>query len=144
MLRLAAERDELRVVADQIGAPTPARWIAQTTAAAVAAWPAQDGAARRGLQGTYHLVAGGTASWFDFAGTILREAQARGLLARVPRMVPIATADYPTKAARPAYSVLDTGRLAAAFGLQCPDWHDGLRAVLDELAAQPVPTRPSP
>jgi dTDP-4-dehydrorhamnose reductase len=73
----------------------------------------------------------------------VREAEARGLLARAPRVVPIATADYPTRAARPAYSVLDTSRLSAAFGLQCPDWHDGLRAVLDEFAGQPVPTRPS-
>jgi dTDP-4-dehydrorhamnose reductase len=143
MLRLAAEREELRVVADQIGAPTPAPWIAQATAAAIAAWQPQDVTARGSLQGTYHLVAGGTANWFDFAGAIMREAQARALLERVPRVVPIATADYPTRAARPAYSVLDTSKLTAAFGLQCPDWQDGLRTVLDELAAQPVPTRPS-
>jgi len=143
MLRLAAEREELRVVADQIGAPTPARWIAQATAAAIATWQARDATAGRGLGGTYHLVAGGSTSWFDFAGAIVSGAQARGLLARAPRVVPIATADYPTRAARPAYSVLDTGRLAAAFGLQCPDWRDGLGAVLDELAAQPVPIRPS-
>jgi len=134
MLRLAAEREELRVVADQIGAPTPAFWIAQMTAAAIAAWRAADVSARPQQQGVYHLVAGGTASWFDFATEIVREAQARGLLARPVRVVPIATADYPTRAQRPAYSVLDTQKLERTFGLQLVDWRNGLGAVLDRSA----------
>ncbi|MET0225659.1 MAG: dTDP-4-dehydrorhamnose reductase [Dokdonella sp.] len=134
MLRLAAEREELRIVADQVGAPTPAFWIAQTTAAAAAAWQAAGVIARREQQGVYHLVAGGTASWFDFATEIVREAYARGLLARPVRIVPIATADYPTRAQRPAYSVLDTEKLEHTFGLQLADWRNGLVAVLDRAA----------
>jgi len=132
MLRLAGERDELRVVADQIGAPTPARLIADATATMLSAW-SEDGAdARR--DGTYHVVSGGHCSWFDFAGAIIGAAADRGLIARRPPVVPIATADYPTRARRPAFSVLDTSKAAKAFGLQFPDWRVGLESVLDALA----------
>jgi len=127
MLRLSAERDELRVVADQVGAPTPARWIAKVTGLALA----RDDAAHRGL---FHLVAGGSCSWHDFASAIVDGAASRGLIARAPRVVPIATADFPTRARRPAYSVLDCTRLKTAFGLELPDWRAGLDDVLDELA----------
>ncbi|HEY0231116.1 MAG TPA: dTDP-4-dehydrorhamnose reductase [Dokdonella sp.] len=133
MLRLAAEREELRIVADQFGAPTPAPWIAQTTASAISAWRNAQATAQHDWQGIYHLVAGGQASWFDFAAAIMQGAQARGLLARAPRVLPIGTADYPTRAQRPAYSVLDCGKLAATFGLQLPPWQEGLGRVLDEL-----------
>lgn len=129
MLRLAGERDELRVVADQVGAPTPARWIADTTAQAIERWAAAPAG------GVYHLVAGGQGSWFDFAGAIVAGAAERGLISRVPRMTPIATADYPTRAQRPAWSVLDCTKLKTAFGLECPDWRRGLEEVLDEAAA---------
>lgn len=127
MLRLARERDELRVVADQIGAPTPARWIARATAQALAK---RESATR----GTFHLVADGRASWHDFASAIIAGAHARGLLAREPRVLPIATADFPTRARRPAYSVLDCTRLENVFGLESADWRVGLDEVLDELA----------
>ena len=127
MLRLAGERDELRVVADQVGAPTPARLIADVTATALAR-PAGS------PDGTYHLVSHGQCSWHGFASAIVEGAVARGLIPRAPRMVPIATADYPTRARRPAYSVLDSSRLESAFGLQLPDWRAGLDQVLDELA----------
>lgn len=125
MLRLAAERDELRVVADQTGTPTPAAWIADATAAVL----------RRGLResGTWNLTAAGSTTWHGFAEAIVAEAHARGLIARTPRVVPIATVDYPTPAARPAYSVLDTSRLHADFGLDPPDWREGLERVLDEV-----------
>lgn len=127
MLRLAGERDELRVVADQVGAPTPAAWIADATARIV----------ERGLpaSGTWHLVAAGETSWHGFADAIMDEALAMGLLARKPRVLPIATADYPTPARRPARSVLDTAKLRRDFGIVPPDWRDGLRATLRELAA---------
>ncbi len=127
MLRLAGERDELRVVADQIGAPTPAAWIADATAAML----------RRGIEGagTWHVVADGETSWHGFASTIMREVVAAGLLARAPSVLPIGTADYPTPARRPAYSVLDTGRLQRDYGLQPPGWEAGLRATLRELAS---------
>lgn len=127
MLRLAHERDELRVVGDQIGAPTPAGWIADASARIIA----------QGLpaSGTWHLVAAGETSWHGFAEAIMDEALAAGLLARGPRVLPITTADYPTPARRPAYSVLDTNRLRKDFGVTAPDWRDGLHAVIAELAA---------
>jgi len=135
MLRLAAERDELRVVADQIGAPTPAHWIANITAQALSrrdsAMPETDAAKR---SGTFHLVAAGQASWHDFATAIVAGAHARDLIAREPRVVPIATADFPTRARRPAWSVLDCAKLKNAFGLELPDWRTGLDEVLDEIA----------
>ncbi|MEO7063516.1 MAG: dTDP-4-dehydrorhamnose reductase [Dokdonella sp.] len=144
MLRVAGERDELRVVADQIGAPTPARWIAYASADALAQWHAADPAQSSRLAGIYNLVASGQCSWYEFANAIMHDAQTRGLLTRVPQVVPIGSADYPTRARRPAYSVLDCTRLENAFGLQLPDWRDGLQAVLDEIAGNPIPTQPSP
>ncbi|MEP7097235.1 MAG: dTDP-4-dehydrorhamnose reductase [Dokdonella sp.] len=144
MLRVAGERDELRVVADQIGAPTPARWIAYASADALAQWHAADPAQSSRLAGIYNLVASGQCSWYEFANAIMHDAQTRGLLTRVPQVVPIGSADYPTRARRPAYSVLDCTRLENAFGLQLPDWRDGLHAVLDEIAGNPIPTQPSP
>lgn len=125
MLRLANEREELRVVDDQVGAPTPARLIADVTATALS---------RPEAEGVFHLVSRGRCSWAGFAAAIVQGAAARGLIARAPRVVPIASADYPTRASRPACSVLDVSRLENAFGLQLPDWRAGLDPVLDELA----------
>lgn len=126
MLRLGAERDQLRVVADQIGAPTPAGWIADATADLL----------RHGVaaSGTWHLTAGGETSWHGFARAIFEEAHAAGLLARMPQVEAIATADYPTPARRPAYSVLDTTKLRRDFGIEPPQWREGLRRVIAELA----------
>jgi len=125
MLRLAGERDELRVVADQVGAPTPAAWIADATTAIL----------RRGIDapGTWHLTAGGDTSWHGFAEAIMDEAHRRGLVARKPRIVAIPTSDYPTPARRPAYSVLDTSRLQRDFGIVPPDWREGLQRTLDGM-----------
>lgn len=125
MLRLAAERDELRVVADQVGAPTPASWIADATAAVL----------RQGVagSGTWHLTAGGQTSWHGFADAIVDEAHALGLIPRKPRVVAIPTSDYPTPAKRPAYSVLDTASLRRDFGIFPPDWREGLHTTLREL-----------
>ena len=127
MLRLGGEREELRVVADQHGSPTPA-WLLADAAAQVL---------RQGLKqsGVRHLVAGGQTSWHGFAEAIFEEAHARGLIARRPWVEPIATADYPTPARRPAYSVLDSGRLQAEYGLQVPHWRAALTATLDRPAA---------
>jgi len=132
MLRLGAEREEMRIVADQIGSPTPARAIADATAAALREW-------RGGSAGTYHLVSAGQCSWFDFASAIFKAAADRGLIAREPRVVPIVTADYPTRARRPAYSALDCSRLKTAFGIQLPDWRAGLESVFHDLAAKSSP-----
>lgn len=125
MLRLARERDRLRVVADQRGTPTPARWIADATARALQARPE--------ASGTWHLAAGGQASWFDFAREIVGQAAARGLVERAPQVEAISTAEFPTRARRPAWSVLDTTALASDFGVSLPDWREGVGACLDAL-----------
>lgn len=127
MLRLAGERDSLRVVADQRGTPTPAHRIADTVARVLAARP--------GHGGLYHLAAGGECSWHEFAVAIFEGARARGLLARVPGVAAIPSSEYPTPASRPAYSRLDCTRLEADFGLALPPWREGLDEVLDQLAA---------
>lgn len=127
MLRLGAERDELRVVADQAGTPTPARLIARTTAQALRAAP--------DAVGLWHLTATGSTSWHGFAEAIFAGAAARGLLPKAPRVVGIPTTDYPTPARRPAWSCLDTTALSDRFGVVLPSWQDGLEGVLDELAA---------
>ena len=134
MLRLARERDELRVVNDQRGAPTAARLIAASTALALA----RNLDSGNALLGTYHLTAAGECSWYDFASALLQRAAAAGIIERVPQVVPIATSDYPTRARRPAYSVLDTARIRSAFGLNLPSWQSGLDDVIGELSAASV------
>ena len=134
MLRLGGERDELRVVDDQIGAPTPAHWIAQTTANVVKRWLTMDQKERESACGVYHLTASLRCSWFGFAETIMQHAQHARLLAKIPQMTPIATADYPTRAKRPAFSVLDNAKLALVFGQQLQPWQAGLHEVIGELA----------
>jgi dTDP-4-dehydrorhamnose reductase len=129
MLRLAGERDELRVVDDQIGAPTWSRMIAEATAAIVAQGRAHGGIAHllaeRG--GLYHLTAGGQISWFGFAGAIVAQAPKK------PRMTPIPTAEYPLPAKRPAYSVMSSARLERAFGIALPHWRDSLALCMQDL-----------
>ena len=127
MLRLAGEREELRVVADQIGTPTPAGLIADVTAQALR----HPG----GLSGTWHLTASGQTSWHGFAEAIFAEAQAAGVLAKTPVVDAIASSDYPTPARRPAWSVLDNRRLQQDFGIVLPAWQDGLKRVMAEIAA---------
>lgn len=125
MLRLAKERDELRVVADQIGTPTSAELIAYATAAAIHS-PRESG--------LWHLTASGQASWHEFAEAVVREAHGLGLIARLPRVIPIATSEFPTRAARPAYSVLDNSAFQRDFGIELANWYEGMVQVLDELA----------
>ncbi len=127
MLRLGAERDQLRVVADQIGTPTPAGLIADVTAQALR----HPG----GLSGTWHLTASGQTSWHGFAEAIFAEAEAAGVLAKTPVVDAIASSDYPTPARRPAWSVLDNRRLQQDFGIVLPAWQDGLKRVMAEIAA---------
>ncbi len=136
ILRLAAEREELRVVMDQRGAPTWARFIAEATAQVVSAALAER---RRGAfaSGVFHLAAAGETSWHGFAEALLREAarlpQAPPL--RAHTVHPITTAEYPLPAPRPANSCLATTRLQQRFGVHVPDWQTGLRLCLEELAA---------
>jgi dTDP-4-dehydrorhamnose reductase len=130
MLRLGAERAELGVVADQVGAPTTARGLAEVTAALLARRDTLDD---RGL-GSFHCTHGGETSWHGFAEAIFARAVEAGLLAQAPTVKAITTADYPTPARRPAYSVLDTTRLRDTHGLALPDWRLGLDSVIGELA----------
>lgn len=124
MLRLAGEREELRVVADQIGAPTPARWLADVSALVLRA---------PGLSsGIWHASADGQCSWRDFAEAIVQDAHAAGLLPRVPRVLGIGSGEYPTKARRPAFSRLDCTRLYADFAIAPLPWRQGLRQVLGQ------------
>ncbi|WP_313249350.1 dTDP-4-dehydrorhamnose reductase [Stenotrophomonas acidaminiphila] len=127
MLRLGAERDELRVVADQIGTPTPAALIADVTAHALR----HPG----GLSGTWHLTASGQTSWHGFAEALFAEALAAGVLAKAPLVEAIPSSEYPTPAKRPAWSVLDNHRLQQDFGIVLPAWQDGLKRVMAEIAA---------
>ena len=142
VLRLAAQREELRIVNDQLGAPTWCREIAEaTTSILERRYRGSDDA--RGLEpvsGTYHLTASGVTTWFGFAQAILEEISSppppwaetatggRPLIAH--RIVPIATSEYPTPAHRPAYSVLSNSRLAQTFGIQLPDWRAQLQSAI--------------
>jgi dTDP-4-dehydrorhamnose reductase len=125
-LRLAPERDELRIVNDQVGSPTPARWLASATALAHVARPE--------AEGTWHVVADGECSWHEFAMAIYGEALVAGLIPRAPKLIGIPSSEYPTKAKRPSYSRLDTSKFEKEFGLRLPDWRVGLREIIGEIA----------
>jgi dTDP-4-dehydrorhamnose reductase len=127
MLRLFGERDDLRIVEDQVGAPTWSRMLAEVTAQIL-------GRALRGdldverVRGVYHVTNGGETSWFNFARTIL-EASGRRC-----NLLPIPTSEYPAPARRPTYSVLDNTKLRETFGLALPHWEVSLRQCLEDLA----------
>jgi dTDP-4-dehydrorhamnose reductase len=123
MLRLATERDELRVVADQFGTPTPAFLIADVTASVLER--------KTFLSGLWHLTSAGETNWHSFAREIFLQASARGMPDKSPEVLPITAAEYPTLARRPAYSCLDTSRLQADFGVELPDWRQALAQVFD-------------
>jgi dTDP-4-dehydrorhamnose reductase len=131
MLRLGVERDELRVVDDQIGAPTPAGLIADVTALALARWYADDAAAA--ADGVYHLAAASQTSWCGFARAIFARCGVLPGHRDPPRVIATGTADYPTPARRPAYSVLATTKLRESFGVVLPDWQTALDGVIAEL-----------
>lgn len=124
MLRLMREQDEVRVVADRVGTPTWARSLAD------AIWAA---AADRSISGVHHWTDAGVASWYDFAVAIQEEALALGILTRAVPIRPLRTADYPTPATRPPYSVLDKTRTWAVFGRVAEHWRTNLRHSLREL-----------
>ena len=130
MLAAATKRSELTVVADQRGNPTAAADIADGIFALIERWRERPDL---GLGGTYHLAGTGVASWFEFAAAIFEEAARNGLPAASVK--PIRTSDWPTRAARPANSVLDSGRFAADFGYRAPPWRQSMAAVVAELSA---------
>ena len=124
MLRLMQERDSLGVVADQVGTPTSARGLAEALWALLLADEA----------GIHHWSDAGVASWYDFALAIRDEASSLGLLDRVVPVTPLTTADYPTPARRPSYSVLDKTATWAAMGHTAPHWREALQRVLAQIA----------
>jgi dTDP-4-dehydrorhamnose reductase len=123
MLRVAKERDDLRVVADQVGAPTGAELLADATAHAV-----RTARGNAGLSGTYHVAAAGETSWWEYARFVIEHARAAGAPIRVApdAVLPIRTVDYPTPAARPLNSRLATGNFTQTFGLRLPPWREGV------------------
>ncbi len=135
ILRLAGEREHLRVVADQFGAPTSARLIADVTAQLLG----RHGAGGESPAGVYHLAAAGRASWYDYASFIVEAARALPKLAQslmVKTIEPIPATAYPLPARRPANSCFDCGKLERTFGLHLPPWQRGVAFCLAELAAR--------
>jgi dTDP-4-dehydrorhamnose reductase len=141
MLRLARDRETLRIVDDQHGAPTWARSLAEATAAVLARAGCSRADVCGALQqrgGVFHMSNAGSTTWHGFARRIFDEipdpARALGSL------VPIPAREYPTPATRPSNSVLDNGRLAREWGVQLPAWHDALRLCAADMAGAPRPT----
>ena len=137
MLRLGQERAELRVVADQVGTPTWSLDLARAIAGSIPYLQSQsseNSSMPANAYGTYHYTNSGVASWYDFAVAIFEEARQFTDLA-VERVIPITTADFPTPARRPHYSVLDTGKMSQLLGYCPPHWRQSLRSMLVELLA---------
>jgi dTDP-4-dehydrorhamnose reductase len=134
--RLAAERQELRIVADQCGAPTSAALIAGALAQMVG--EENTALVRRfaAAGGLVHLAASGVTSWHGFAGAIVEGLRARGIRLAAERIIPICTEEYPTRAIRPLNSRLDLTRLAIVFGISPPKWEAALSDELDRLAKE--------
>ena len=120
ILRLAGEREELKVVDDQIGTPSWTRDIATTLLALM----------RQDASGIYHFTNEGVASWYDFALAVVEEARALGQNLPLQRLLPIPTSDYPTPARRPAYSVLSKEKIRPLLSAPIPHWRASLRAML--------------
>jgi dTDP-4-dehydrorhamnose reductase len=133
--RLAAERPELRIVADQFGAPTWSRWVARATAQAVRKCCGSDAARERvrsEWSGVYHLTAGGRTSWHGFACAIVDALTRKRVAPPVP-VIPIGAAEYPTPAARPANSVLSNEKVRRVLGVEQVEWRTQLEECLAEL-----------
>lgn len=132
ILRLAGERDELRIVDDQIGAPTWTRDIANATAAIVRT-VCRERAQGQFASGIFNLAASGATNWHGFAKAILEDATRLGLLQRVPQLKPIPSEEYPVAAARPKNSRLAGDRISKRFGIALPDWKHGLALCIEEI-----------
>lgn len=126
-MRLSQQRDKLSIVNDQIGSPTGAELIADVTAHAVRAIQL-----RPELTGLYHLAAQGHTSWYEFADFILQHAESYFTKSRC-QLTAIPSTDYPTPAKRPLNSRLNTTKLEQTFGLNFPNWQNGVLRVLTEL-----------
>jgi len=127
MLRLGADRDELSIVGDQIGCPTYAQDIAKSIVSILSCLDLKGSSS-----GIYHYCGDEPCSWYDFARAIFLEAEIQGL--KIPSYVKsIATADYPTPAMRPVYSVLDCSKIESCFEVTRSNWRDGIKIVIDRL-----------
>ena len=133
VLRLASERDDLRIVDDQIGAPTSAAFVAQATAEIVAQGQHDLSAFLRAQGGLLHLACAGETSWHGFALAIVAGARRRGITLQVKSITPISTAEFGAPARRPANSRLDLTRLRHRFGIAPPNWRDEIDRMLDLL-----------
>jgi dTDP-4-dehydrorhamnose reductase len=152
MLRLMTQREELRIVRDQVGAPTLNTEIAEATTKILSQLCAHGNCAisMSKVSGIYHMTAGGETTWFDFAQEILQEARTidpctpwfaaatNNLPLITRRILPIRTSEYPTPARRPAYSVLSNERLARTFSVQLPHWRKQLHSVFTSLPPPPA------
>jgi dTDP-4-dehydrorhamnose reductase len=138
MLRLGQERDQLRVVDDQIGAPTSSAALADATRAVIDAILGGPRESEPAWSGVYHMTCGGAVSWYGFAQAIFDRAHTM-LNARVPALAPISSGEYPTPAQRPRNSVLSCEKLQRRFGVRLPDWLSALDDVLRELSARRIP-----
>jgi dTDP-4-dehydrorhamnose reductase len=125
MIRLGKEREALSVVVDQVGSPTWAKDIAEAIAQLLGHADTPSG--------IYHFTNSGVGSWFDLTRAIFDEAKAMGIPLKIQRVIPITTADYPTPAVRPAYSVLSGQKIAAQLGESPPYWRDSLKLMLAQF-----------
>lgn len=136
ILRLGTDREELRVVVDQVGSPT---WTGDLAGAIVQFIPHlnPNAASQSPAKGIYHFTNSGAVSWYDFAVAIFEEAAFLGFPLKLQRIIPISTAEYPTPTDRPAYSVLSGKKLTVLLGCYAPHWRQGLRQMLKQLADAP-------
>ena len=139
--RLAQERKELRIVADQFGAPTSAGLIAEALGKMLANGLERFREQRDQVNGIVHLAASGETSWYGFARSIVEGLKRRGVRLAVEEVIPIRSNEYPTRAKRPHNSRLDLTRLHAVFAINPPHWQAALATELDELAFEMVPSR---
>ena len=132
MLRLARERPSLSIVSDQVGCPTWARNLAGVTHSVISRLSSDAGSSD--LQGIFHYCDGDAVTWYDFAHAIFSAAKQAGLLQKMPEMTAVQSADFPQKAERPLYSVLNTSRIREAFGIEPAGLHQALQSCLEEMA----------
>lgn len=128
MLRLAADRDELNIIADQVGAPTGADLIADVTVVAI-----RQALVDPDVVGIYHLAAAGFTSWHEYASLVIEQGKASGLPLQVNALNPIPTTQFPTPARRPLNSRLNTEKLRDTFSIHLPDWRSGVTRMLKEV-----------
>ncbi|MDB5799677.1 MAG: dTDP-4-dehydrorhamnose reductase [Rhodocyclales bacterium] len=128
MLKLGSEREALKIIDDQVGAPTGAELLADVTAHAIVKT-----LQRSELAGLYHLVASGETSWYDYARFVFEQARAAGVALKVTAVSRIPTRDYSTPATRPLNSRLDTSKIENAFGIELPHWKVGAQRMLTEI-----------